>query len=213
MPTPPASRRLLPVLVVAVAFALAGCTASASPTPTSAPSTAPSASPAVSASPSPTPAPSPSPTPTAAPTPTPTPAIGLCAPAQLAARITLWDAGAGNRTAHVEVTNSGTSTCRFRTLDRPQLADGLGSVLINGAVPGASTLLTIGPGTVLKTMVQVSNYCGPSPVAPVTVAFVLPGGSARFVATPVSATDLDGVPPCNGAPGSAGDIGMQPWGP
>ena len=44
---------------------------------------------------------------------------------------------------------------------------------------------------------------------PVSVAFVLTGGG-RIVATPFSPTDAT-LPPCNGAPGSAGDIEMQPW--
>jgi hypothetical protein len=164
--------------------------------------------------------PSPSPSATAAPslTPAPTPtsvaAIGPCAPADLAARITLWDGAAGQRIAHVELTNTGSASCQLEALARPQLVDGHGSVLIDGAPPAASALLTIGPGGVLKTLVQDGNYCGPAPLAPVSVAFVLPNGKGRFVATSaLSPTDLGGVPPCNGAPGSAGDIGMQPWAP
>jgi hypothetical protein len=47
----------------------------------------------------------------------------------------------------------------------------------------------------------------------VSVAFIYPGGVGRFVATPLSPTDLSGVPPCFGAPGSAGAISMLPWGP
>jgi hypothetical protein len=64
------------------------------------------------------------------------------------------------------------------------------------------------PGDVVKTFVQDANYCGPDPVAPVSVAFVLKAGG-RFVATPLSPTDAT-VPPCNGA-GSPADIEMQPW--
>ena len=36
--------------------------------------------------------------------------------------------------------------------------------------------------------------------------------TGRFQATPVSPTDAT-VPPCNGDPGSAGSIDMQPWAP
>ena len=60
---------------------------------------------------------------------------------------------------------------------------------------------------------QAGNYCGPAPAAPVTVAFVLAGGTGRVVALPFSATDTSGVPPCLGAPGSAGNIEMHPWAP
>jgi hypothetical protein len=161
---------------------------------------------------SPSPSPIATPSPTAMPTPTPVPTIGPCAPADLAARITLWEGATGHRIAHVEVTNRGSGSCELTALDRPQLVDGLGSVLIDSAAPAASDTLTISPGDVLTTLVQDDNYCGPDAVAPVTVAFVLPEGKGRFVATPFSPTDLGGVPPCLGA-GSAGIIEMQPWAP
>jgi hypothetical protein len=155
------------------------------------------------------PAPTPTPTPTPTPSPSPTP-IGRCDPAKLAARITLWEGAAGHRIAHVELTNAGSSRCTVRSMEKPQLVDGNGSVLINGVAPASSKALTLAPGAVLKTLVQDANYCGPQPVAPVSVAFVLSDGG-RFVATPFSPTDAT-VPPCNGA-GSAADIEMQPWAP
>ena len=183
------------------------------------PSPAATATPVATASPTPSPSPtptaSPSLTPTATPTPTPTPTpvptIGPCDPGSLAARITAWEGAAGHRIADVELTNAGTVTCRLATVAKPQLIDGHGSVLIDGTDPGPSKTLTIAPGDVVKTFVQDANYCGPDPVAPVSVAFVL-GGGGRFVATPLSPTDAT-VPPCNGTPGSAGDIEMQPWAP
>lgn len=161
----------------------------------------------------PTASPVPSATPTAAPTPSPTPVptAGPCDPAKLAARITLWEGAAGNRIATVELTNAGSSPCTMPSLDRPQLVDGHGSVLIDGSKPTGSGRLTVAPGDVLSTLVDDANYCGPTPVAPVTIAFVLDGGG-RFVATPASPTDAT-VPPCNGGPGSAGDISMHAWAP
>ena len=36
---------------------------------------------------------------------------------------------------------------------------------------GAGTPITFAPGEVLDTLVQVGNYCGAEPAAPVTVAF------------------------------------------
>ena len=106
------------------------------------------------------------------------------------------------------MTNAGAAKCKVATLDKPQLVDGHGSVLIDGVAPGSSSSLTLAPGDVVKTLVQDANYCGPDPAAPVSVAFVINGGG-RFVATPLSPTDAT-VPPCNG-PGSPADIEMQPW--
>jgi hypothetical protein len=146
----------------------------------------------------------------------------MCTSVQLAARVVPfepsagvfegWQGAAGSRFADVELTNTGPA-CTLSAMARPQLIEGHGAVIINGQVPGASTLLTVEPGTVLKTMVRVANYCGPLPAAPVTVAFVFNGATDRVVAMPVSAADTSGVPPCNGEPGSAGDIVMHPWAP
>lgn len=183
-----------------------GAITSPLPTATETPIATPSASP----SPSPTPAPTataiPTPTPTVAPTVAPTP--GPCDPSKLAARITLWEGAAGSRIAHVELTNAGTQTCTIRAMDKPQLVDGKGSVLIDGSTPTSKALLTVAPGDVLKTLVSDSNYCGPNPMPPVSVAFVQSGGG-RIVATPFSPTDAT-VPPCNG-PGSGAAIDMHPW--
>ena len=202
----------LVVVALVVAVALVGRGGSnpdiggLAPTPTASPTATPTPSP--TATPSPSPSPTASPTPSPTPSPTVVPAIGPCNPVSLAARITAWEGAAGHRIADVELTNAGTVTCTLATLAKPQLVDGHGSVLIDGTAPGPSARLTVAPGDLLKTLVQDSNYCGPDPVAPVTVAFVLDGGG-RLVATPVSPTDGT-VPPCNGA-GSAADIAMQPW--
>ena len=179
--------------------------------PTPLPSASPSSSttPSPATTPLPTTTPSATTTPSPATTPTPAPTIGRCDPATLASRITLWEGAAGHRIAHVQLTNAGSVSCTVHAMAKPQLVDGRGSVLIDGTNPPSSGFLTVAPGGTLKTLVQDGNYCGPAPVAPVTVAFVLSGGG-RIVATPVSPTDTT-VPPCNGAPGSAGDIEMQPW--
>ena len=102
------------------------------------------------------------------------------------------------RDGHLPARHAGEAAARRR----PRLGP------IDGTDPGPSPRLTVAPGDVVKTFVQDANYCGPEPVAPVSVAFVLDGGG-RIVATPLSPTDAT-VPPCNGA-GSAGDIEMQPW--
>jgi len=188
------SRRPIGLLVIVVVVAACGGPAS-TVSPTATPTIAPSPTNAAS------------PVPTAAPT---TAAAGACVASQLAARVTGWDSGAGSRFAEVEITNSGSAPCSMPALDEVQLVDGHGSVLIDGETPAASATVTLAAGAMLKTDVQASNYCGADPAAPVTVAFVLPGGSTRFVATPFSATDTTGVPPCLGA-GGPGSVTMTAW--
>jgi hypothetical protein len=203
------------VLVAAVVIAVAwlgrpGGNGGVGSVETAAPTAA--VTPAATASPSPSPSPTPTatavPNPTATSKPTATPAPSACDPAKLAARITSWEGAAGSRFANVELTNAGPQTCTIRALDKPQYVDGKGSVLIDGPTPSGAAVLTLAPGDVVKTAVQVSNYCGPNPAPPVSVAFVQSGGG-RFVATPVSSTDTT-VPPCNG-PGQPAVVDMHPW--
>lgn len=170
-----------------------------------------SSTPPPTASPTPSPTPGETPSPTATPTATGSPPLAVCDPATLAARITQWDGAAGHRIATVELTSIGVVPCTIRALAQPQLVDGQGTVLIDGAPPAPSALLTLDPGVVLTTLVQDSNYCGPAPAPPVTVAFTLAGGAGRIVAAPLTPTDTSGVPPCLG-PGSPGTIEMRPWG-
>ena len=138
---------------------------------------------------------------------------GFCDPGNLYAEIESWNAGAGHRTATVQLTNIGTAACKIPNLAKPQLVGGDGTVLINGTTPSGTTNLTLNPNDIVSTMVQDANYCGATPTAPVTVAFVFPTGQGgRVVANPVSPDDVDGVPPCNGATQPA-DIEMHPFAP
>jgi len=122
-----------------------------------------------------------------------------------------WGGAAGQRIATLKLTNSSAVACTFPSLTRPELLDGTNRVLLEGAKPGAAKQLTLAPGKSLGSMAQAGNYCGPMPAAPVTVAIVLADGQ-RVIGTPVTATDVTGVPPCNGA-GSPGYIEMQAWVP
>ncbi|MES2210445.1 MAG: DUF4232 domain-containing protein [Chloroflexota bacterium] len=199
---PPAARRSL-VAVLAVA-ALAGACGGESATvgtqeTTPPPSAGQSASPAATVD--------------RTVAPTASPGLGPCDSGALMSRVTRWDGAAGSRIGTVELVNIGTSTCVVFVLARPQLVDGTGSILIDGSQPAALKTVEIIPGGIVTAAVQVSNYCGPGPVPPVTVAFVLPDGLGRVVAAPLSTTDTGGLPPCNGPAGSPGTIGMQPWAP
>ena len=205
------ARHLAPTLGLGLALVLAACSSAGSPMPSITAAPLPSDTPSSSASASPSLGPAASVSAT----------TGPCDPTKLAAGITLWEGAAGSRIAHVEVTNSGTVACLLSATARPQLVDGKGSVLIDGAPvaspsPGATAVpvpapLLVPVGGVLKSLVRVRNYCGPAATAPVSVAFVLASGG-RFVATPFSPTD-GSVPLCLGAPGSAGSAEMQAWAP
>jgi hypothetical protein len=192
-----AARRTMALLVLAtISAACGGPSSSPTPVPQPSPSGLTSAMPSELAS--------------SEPVPSSGGQAAACTGAQLAARITAWDEGTGHRFAHIEVTNTG-AACSMPTLDRPQLIDGHGAVLLDGTEPGTSDQLAMPPGSVVAANVDASNYCGPAPAPPVSVAFVLPGGADRFVAAPLSPTDTAGLPPCFGSPGDPGVITMTGW--
>jgi len=146
-----------------------------------------------------------------APTSTPSTAdvLRMCTPNDVDAVITAWDGAAGHRIATVELHQIGTTVCAVASQPQPSLADGNGTQLIVGKAAGRTVLIRFAPGAVLHTLVQAGNYCGPAPVAPVTVVFTQVEGI--FVATALMPTDLSGVPPCNGTAGPTDDVTMHPW--
>lgn len=135
--------------------------------------------------------------------------VVMCSPIDIDARIVSWDGAAGHRIATVDLLHGSDNECSVDTMPTPWLADGNGKELIVGhGSPGPT--ISLKPGDLLHTLVQVGNYCGPRPKAPVTLAFT-EGDRAIFVATPLTPTDVTGVPPCNGEQGPKDDIEMQPW--
>lgn len=145
---------------------------------------------------------------TAVSTASPGSSIGPCDPADLAARITLWEGAAGQRIAHVQLTNLGTTPCLLEQLARPQLVNGDGGVLIDGRSPASGDQVTVAPGAILNTLVEAGNYCKAAPPPPVSVAFVFRDGG-RVVAQPVDPADAT-LPPCLGSTQPA-TIDMHPW--
>lgn len=135
-------------------------------------------------------------------------ALRACTPYDVDAVITAWDGAAGHRIATVELHQVGTSECTVAPLPQPWLAGGHGAELVVGHA-GAGAAIPFAPGEVLHTLVQVGNYCGPTPDAPVMVAFNQDSGV--FVATALTPTDMSGLPPCSGAAGPKDDIQMHPW--
>ena len=138
----------------------------------------------------------------------PAPSTAGCL-ADLEARILSWDGAAGHRTATVRLTNTGSEPCQVPGSVTPRLVGGNSILIAGDAVSGAA--FTLAAGRYTDTMVQDGNYCGAPPVAPVTLSFSFDGGPA-IIAAPVSPTDVDGVPPCNGRSQPA-TLEMQPWQP
>lgn len=137
-------------------------------------------------------------------------AVRTCTPYDVDAVITAWDGAAGHRIATVELHQIGTSPCSVARLPQPWLAGGHGGQLITGHADTTAGTIILAPGELLHTLVQVGNYCGPTPAAPVTVAFTTQD-EATFVATALTPTDLSGVPPCSGTAGPTDDITMHPF--
>jgi hypothetical protein len=163
--------------------------------------------------------PTPPTTPTPPPTPSPSPTIGPCSPVAISIEITAdsgtyWQGAAGQRTARLTLTNSGSTGCIVRAKSQPLLLNGDGGVLITGAAAGTSASLTVAAGASLRTQVQTGNLChAPTIVAPVRVAFVMPGIGTE-IATTATATDTGAIPPCVGDSAVAsGDIRMTVWAP
>jgi hypothetical protein len=131
-----------------------------------------------------------------------------CDPAALDAAIVSWEGAAGSRVATVTLRSTAPTSCTITDRWRPELVDGSGSLRIEGAPVQDAGTLTLSNGESLETLVEVANDCGPDPVAPVTIAFVLDTGD-RVVATPLSPDDTT-TAPCNGdtVPPS---IQMRPW--
>jgi hypothetical protein len=196
-----AAAALLGVMVIGGGGFVGGGATEPSPT---VPAVTPSLVPSVAPTSAPTAVVTPAPTPTVRP-------IVACVPGDLTMEVLSWSGAAGQRVASLKLTNTGPVPCRFFSVTRPQLVDGTGSVLIDGTeVTGGSTLL-LAIGASLTSMAEDGNYCGPDPVAPITVAIVLPDGG-RIVAKPLSATDMTGLAPCMGS-GSGAYIDMHEWQP
>jgi hypothetical protein len=157
------------------------------------------------------------PTPTAASVPVTGPSS--CTETDLRASIDVndgigWTGAMGSRMATIRLRNAGSAACVIADLDPLELVDGEGRLLIAGGHPGSSSLV-LRPGEVVATTVRTADLCAaPEPVAPVRVRFLLGAGSGTVTVEPLSASDVGGVPPCNGDPNApAGEIEMHAWAP
>jgi hypothetical protein len=156
----------------------------------------------------------PDPTPTTAAngpeaTPTSVPgAVDACAPAGLGAEITAWDGAAGHRIATVRVTNTGTLPCTVPRYFRPALVDEDGHALIVSPSMPEVAPLTLGAGTKATTLVDMANYCGTPPTAPLLLRLYLASDRAVEAKPGGSVSGPIDPPPCNG-PNAPAEIQIQ----
>jgi DNA-directed RNA polymerase specialized sigma24 family protein len=145
-----------------------------------------------------------------APVPTafPTDATRECLTNEVQLRVTKWEPAGNDRLGTVEMHNISSGACLVDNLPEPWLVEAPQLALLIGS-DISGTLIRIGPGDTLHTVVRVRNYCGPAPKAPVSLAFRR--NTTVFLAQPLSSTDVSGVPPCGGVANSPNDITMQAW--
>jgi hypothetical protein len=124
----------------------------------------------------------------------------------------------GNQIADITLTNVSSTTCKLRGTPEVQLVDAIGVILLDSKTAGPAGLPHVSSGdptfllahnVSVRTQVDTSDYCGAAtPVAPTTVAFILPSGGGRLV---VAAGPGGSTPPCNSAPGTPGSVAMNGW--
>jgi Protein of unknown function (DUF4232) len=143
-------------------------------------------------------------------TPTSVPgAVEACAPAALSGEIVAWEGAAGHRIATIKVHNTGSSACTVPTQLRPALVDQSGNALIVGSPAQATESITLNAGAAASALVDMTNYCGADPSAPLGIRLNLPSDQS-IEAYPAAGVRLPiDPPPCNG-PNAASTIEMQP---
>ena len=143
-------------------------------------------------------------------TPTPVPgSVDACTVNSLAGEITAWEGAAGHRIATVQLANTGTGACAVPEYLRPALVDGDGHALIVGGPAQTAGKVALAAGGRATTLVDMTNYCGTAPTAPLSLRLYLPSGES-IEAHPTSGVQgpID-PPPCNG-PSQPASIEMQP---
>lgn len=143
-------------------------------------------------------------------------AAGMCEGSQLRAVVTSWEGNTGTPLARVTATNVSAASCDMRGMSEAQIVDGRGAV-IGDAGAGAAAATTNDPayavasGASVETVVRWGNWCTTLPPAQeVTVAFVLPLGLGRFVASTSVAAP---IPDCAMTAESPPVVSSDPWQP
>jgi len=143
-------------------------------------------------------------------TPTTVPgSVAACRATDLAGTITGWDGAAGHRIASIELGNSSSTACSVPKLLRPAVVDANGRAYMIGTRPGATSELTLEPGRHATTLVDMANYCGTPPAAPLRIRLYLPSEDSVDAVSSASLAGLMDLPPCNGE-NAPQTIEMQP---
>jgi len=124
-------------------------------------------------------------------------APGTCGPEDVTLAAEPWGGAAGSRGTLVTISLAdGRDACVISGAISAQIKDASGSVLVEGESAGAGGSVSLEPGAAPFLSVTWSNWCGPSPAAPLQLWLALGGWSS---ASPVTVPDgTSPVPPCLG---------------
>lgn len=121
-----------------------------------------------------------------------------CGPDDLTLAADPWGGAAGSRGTLVTISLAdGRDACVVAGAISAQIRDANGSVLVEGESAGAVGPIILEPGAAPLLSVTWSNWCGPSPAAPLGLWLTLDSWPSP---SPVAVPDgTDPVPPCSGA--------------
>jgi len=136
---------------------------------------------------------------------TPTPPPGpLCDASELVAAVSLWTSiPAGTEGDFIIGSETTGRTCYLHGTAEGQIVAADTVIADSGTASAVASAtdpyLKLSPGGKIAATVTWSNWCGPAPATPITIAFVLPAGMGRVVAntsgpTPVPACVSSGSP-------------------
>ncbi|HEV8252424.1 MAG TPA: DUF4232 domain-containing protein [Candidatus Limnocylindria bacterium] len=125
-------------------------------------------------------------------------APGTCGPDDVTLEAEPWGGAAGSRGTLVTISLAdGRDACVVIGAISAQIKDANGSVLVDGESAGAGESVSLEPGSAPALSITWSNWCGPSPAAPVGLWVALEGWPSALSVTVPDGTDP--VPLCLGA--------------
>jgi hypothetical protein len=132
---------------------------------------------------------------------------GMCAAEDVTLSAEPWGAAAGSRgTITTATLTSGHDVCQVVSEPVAQITDANGVVVVSSPPDPTPGTVSIGVGHPVQMVVQWSNWCGPAPVAPLTLSIDLLGSMAPV---PVAPGGDDPVPGCSGGGSSTLSAHLQ----
>jgi hypothetical protein len=123
-----------------------------------------------------------------------------CTADDLSWRADPWTGAAGSRgTNAVFTADEVRPMCVIAGRAGLELRDANGTLLVASEGAGTGADVMVDHGSVLEIGIAWSNWCGPTPVQPLQLAFVLPGDPMGLVPLGPPVSDEILVPPCLGA--------------